>query len=65
MGRSIQRGMVGTENDFNKLISRYEDMTEIKNARIYWSDKDCTIILVASQEWKDYLVGKSDVRPEN
>lgn len=40
-------------------------MTEIKDARIYWNDKDNTIILVASQGWRDYLTGKSDVRPEN
>lgn len=65
MGRSIRRGIVDTKNNFNKLISRYEDMTEIKNACIYWSDKDCTIILVAPEEWKNYLVGKSDMQPEH
>jgi hypothetical protein len=65
MGRYIRHGVVSTEDKFNKLIERYDDMTEIKDARIYWNDKDNTIILVASQWWRDYLTGKSDVRPEN
>lgn len=65
MGKYVRRCLIGTANQFNERVPRNNDITEIKDARIFWNDVNGTIMVVASQKWRDYLTGKSDVRPEN
>ena len=64
MGRYIRNGMIGTAEQFER-IPENDNILEIKDARIYWNDANGTIMVVAPEEWRDYLTGKSDVRPEN
>lgn len=64
MGKQIRRGEIGTAEQF-ECIPEDDNMLEIKDARIFWNDANGTIMVVASKEWRDYLAGKSDVRPEN
>jgi hypothetical protein len=64
MGKQIWRGLIDTEEKFER-IPKNDDILEIKDARIFWNDANGTIMVVASEEWRDYLTGKSDVRPEN
>ena len=64
MGRFIRRGKIGTEEQFEHIL-KDDDILEIKDARIFWNDANGTVIVMASQEWRDYLTGKSNVRPEN
>ena len=65
MGKQIWRGLIGTVDQFNERVPKDDNILEIKDARIYWNDENNTIMVVASQEWRDYLTGKSDVRPQD
>lgn len=62
MGRPIYRIMLGTRMTFNKHMGSISDLAKIENAEIYW--RNGTMVVIASQEWCDYLHGKTDVRPE-
>lgn len=63
VGRRIYRTLVGTRMTFEKNRSSLGDLAKIENAEIYWGDNG-VIAVVASQEWCDYLHGKTDIRPE-
>lgn len=62
MGRTIYRMLAGTRMSFEEKRSSFGDLAKIENAEIYWGNG--TILVVASQEWCDYLHGKSDIIPE-
>jgi hypothetical protein len=64
MGKQIRNAAIGTAEQFEH-VPKDDNILEIKDARIYWNDHNNTIMVVSSQEWRDYLTGKSDVRPEN
>ena len=58
MGKQIKHGIVETVNRFDEIALRYDDMRKIPNADIYWSDKDSTVIVITTQDWKDYLMNR-------
>lgn len=62
MSRVICRTLIGTRAGFEKNRSSLGDLAKIEGAEIYWGNG--TIAVVASPEWRDYLVGVTDVRPE-
>ena len=62
MGRIICRTLVGTRMAFESNRKSLGDLERIENAEIYWGNG--TIAVIASQEWCDYLHGKTDIRPE-
>jgi len=59
MGKRITRSLIGTEETFHHFMSRYPDAVKIENAEVYWSDKDGALGIIASNEWRNRLIGKS------
>jgi hypothetical protein len=64
MGKRIYCALIGTVEQFER-VPKDNNILEIKDAHTYWDDTSGTIMVVASQEWRDYLTGKSDMRPED
>lgn len=64
MARVIREHVVGTEEKFNECISRglYRGLVMIDNASVYWG-QDGILLLTTTQEWSDYLHGKTDELP--
>lgn len=62
MGRVIRSIRVGPRATFENARSKFGDLAKIEDAEIYWGNG--VIVVVASQEWCDYLSGNTDVRPE-
>lgn len=60
--RTIRRLLVDTQDGFRLIASNpsYDDILKIENADVYWSNKNGAVVVVTTQEWKDYLLGKSD-----
>ena len=58
----IRKCAVDTEDRLDILFSKYDDIVKIENADIYWSEKDGVIAVCTTQEWKDYLLGKSNMQ---
>ena len=62
MSRMLRRALIGTKPDFEIHRTQLSGLTKIEGAEIYWGNG--TIAVVTSQEWSDYLHGKTDIRPE-
>lgn len=62
MSRVIYHTLAGTRASFEKNRNLFGNLAKIEGAEIYWGNG--TIAVVASQEWCDYLHGKTDIRPE-
>lgn len=64
MGRVVRSIRVGPRATFERARRTLfgGDLAKIEGAEIYWGNG--SIAVVASQEWCDYLSGKTDVRPE-
>ena len=58
--RCINRGYIGTKEQFDRLMEHSDDFVKIENAEIYWSDKKQAIAVVAAPEWREYLVGRRE-----
>lgn len=60
--RRVYKSLVDTKDKIHLLTSNpdYADMLKIENADVYWNDKNGAVIVVTTQEWKDYLLGKRD-----
>lgn len=56
--------MIGTTTDFFDNADRFGEIHQIRNADIYWSDNG-NLIVVASERWKQYLAGESEVIPDD
>lgn len=59
MGKQIWRAVIGTTEQFEG-IPKDDRIMAIKDARVYWIDHNNTIMVVASQEWRDYLTGRRE-----
>lgn len=60
----IRKCAVDTEDRLYILFSKYDDIVQIENANIYWSEKYGVIAVCTTQEWKDYFLGKINI-PES
>ena len=56
--------VIETYEKESEIIAKFNDVAEIKNVRAYWDFEMRRIIVIASQEWKDYILGKCDARPK-
>ena len=63
MGRLINRGFISTKDERDKVKLICSDAVKIEDADVYWSHKNGAILVLASQEWKDYLCDRSDTPP--
>lgn len=61
MGRVTTRMIATTPDKFEEHKHKF-DLTKIEGAEVFYGRND-ELIIVMSEEWKDYLVGKSNVRP--
>lgn len=59
MAKQVRRTLVGTYNNAAGLLNNY-NVVKIEGAEVYWDDSTCTLGVVTSQGWKDYLLGKAD-----
>lgn len=60
-GRMVTFCHCGTQESWNKMKRSYHGMNHIIPATVYVSDNG--ICLVTSQEWADWLTGKTDEIP--
>lgn len=53
-------GYIGTKEGFVHFAEQHDGLVKIENAEIYWIAKSESIVIVASPEWRDYLMGRRD-----
>ena len=58
--KHIARGYIGTKESFVHFTDQHDGLVKIENAEIYWIDESESIVVVASPEWRDYLMGRKD-----
>lgn len=63
MSKIIHKSYVGTTENLHDFLQRYADALKIENAEVYWLEESGSVVLFASQEWKEYLTGRSDILP--
>ena len=51
---------IGTKEGFVHFSDQHDGLVKIKNAEIYWIAESGSIVVVASPEWRDYLMGRKD-----
>lgn len=54
-------GYIGTKEGFIHFAEQHDGLVKIENAEIYWIAESESIVVVASPEWRDYLMGRRDV----
>lgn len=64
LGRHIRCCTIGTTTDFSDNADRFGEIHQIRNADVYWGDNG-NLIVVASEKWKQYLTGESEVIPDD
>ena len=65
MGRPIRR-LVATKRDrFDQVMKNWKisNLYRIENVEVYWGDDDA-FVLVAPEEWCDFLHGKREDPPQ-
>lgn len=63
MGRMTRGVRTGLPQNLNRQFDMSK-FTNIPNAEVYWGD-DGVLIVATSQEWVDYLCGRSINPPDN
>ena len=53
-------GYIGTKEGFVHFAEQHEGLVKIENAEIYWIAESESIVVVASPEWREYLMGRRD-----
>lgn len=61
MGRVVTRMIATIPGGFERNKHRF-DLTKIEGAEVFYGRND-ELVVVMPNEWRDYLVGKSNVRP--
>ena len=61
--KTVARFCVDTNDRLTVLMEKYRDIVKIENAEVYLSIEDGILAIVATQEWKDYLMGRSNIMP--
>ena len=59
IGKRINKTYCGTKDRISAFLELYEDAIKI-DGEIYWSDRKGVIVFFTTQEYKDYLIGRSD-----
>ena len=59
--KHISCGYIGTKESFVRFVEQHDNLLKIENAEIYWIDESESIVVVASPEWRDYLMGRRNV----
>ena len=62
--KQIRTFAVGTEYKLDVLLSTYDDIVKVKNADVYWSDKDGVLAVCTTPEWKNYFLGQRNMPTE-
>ena len=57
--KRVNQTICGTKERIDAFLDIYEDAIKI-DGEIYWSDSKGAIAIFTTQEYKDYLLGKSD-----
>lgn len=58
--KHIACGYIGTKEAVDRFTEQHGGLIKIENAEIYWIDESESIVVVASPEWRDYLMGRRD-----
>ncbi len=61
--KTVAKFCVDTKDNLTVFMEKYDDVVKIENAEVYLSIKDDVLAIVATQEWKDYLRGRSNIIP--
>ena len=63
MSKIINRACIGTKESFHRFASMYPTAIKIEDAEVYWCDNLGVFGIIASDEWREYLVGEREILP--
>lgn len=61
--RRFCRNVIDTKEQFDKLTERSDDLIRMDEAEVYFSVKSGLTVIITTQEWRDYFLGRSDIIP--
>lgn len=58
----VERFLIGS--NIGKLKENVPDVVKMNISEVFWSPSSNVLAVVASQDWIDYLMGRSDIIPK-
>ena len=58
-----RRNIFGDKEHFKEFTKYHNDLVKIEDAEVYLCTQDGIVVVVASTEWVDYFMGRSDTIP--
>lgn len=60
----VEQFLIGKKSNIERLKERVPDVVKMNISEVFWSPSSNALAVVASQDWVDYLMGKSDIIPK-